>query len=155
MGAPGHGVYNKGPMPSSVPPQLQTLPFQSSGSPPPQQPYGQQQVPASPYSPGPAGQLLPLQPVFGVSLEELFERDNSAVPMVVYQCIQAVDLFGLEVEGIYRLSGTASHITKLKGMFDNGKHAPESLEINEQNSNLLSQMHQDWTSATQRTSSMM
>lgn len=41
--------------------------------------------------------------------------------MVVYQCIQAVDLFGLEVEGIYRLSGTASHITKLKAMFDNGK----------------------------------
>lgn len=39
--------------------------------------------------------------------------------MVVYQCIQAVDLFGLEVEGIYRLSGTASHITKLKAMFDN------------------------------------
>jgi hypothetical protein len=59
--------------------------------------------------------------VFGLSLEELFERDNSAVPMVVYQCIQAVDLFGLEVEGIYRLSGTASHITKLKAMFDNGK----------------------------------
>jgi hypothetical protein len=65
--------------------------------------------------------LPPLRPVFGLSLEQLFERDQSAVPMVVYQCIQAVDLFGLEVEGIYRLSGTASHITKIKAMFDNGK----------------------------------
>jgi hypothetical protein len=66
-------------------------------------------------------QLPPAKPVFGVSLEELFERDGSAVPMVVYQCILAVDTFGLEVEGIYRLSGTASHVNKLKAIFDNGK----------------------------------
>ncbi|KAL3955048.1 hypothetical protein ACCO45_010611 [Purpureocillium lilacinum] len=38
--------------------------------------------------------------------------------MVVYQCIQAVDLFGLGVEGIYRQSGSLNHINKLKGMFD-------------------------------------
>ena len=60
------------------------------------------------------------RPVFGVSLEELFQRDGSAVPAPVYQCLQAVDLFGLEVEGIYRLSGTASHVTKIKEMFDSG-----------------------------------
>ncbi len=41
--------------------------------------------------------------------------------MVVYQCIQAVDLFGLEVEGIYRLSGTTSHVTRIRAMFDNGE----------------------------------
>lgn len=62
----------------------------------------------------------PLRPVFGQSLEYLFNRDGSAVPIVVYQCLQAVDLFGLEVEGIYRLSGTASHISKLRSIFDNG-----------------------------------
>ncbi|MCJ1396274.1 hypothetical protein MMC18_009163 [Xylographa bjoerkii] len=64
-------------------------------------------------------EMPPLRPVFGVSLEDLFNRDGSAVPMVVYQCLQAVDLFGLEVEGIYRLSGTASHIGKLRSVFDN------------------------------------
>lgn len=64
--------------------------------------------------------LPPLKPVFGLSLEDLFERDGSAVPMVVCQCIQAVDLFGLEVEGIYRLSGTASQVSKIKSLFDNG-----------------------------------
>ncbi|KFY48785.1 hypothetical protein V495_01033, partial [Pseudogymnoascus sp. VKM F-4514 (FW-929)] len=34
-------------------------------------------------------------------------------------CIQAVDLFGLEVEGIYRVSGTAAHVNKIKAIFNN------------------------------------
>lgn len=66
-------------------------------------------------------ELPPTRPVFGISLEDLFVRDNSAVPMIVSQCIQAVDLFGLDVEGIYRLSGTASHISNLRAVFDNGQ----------------------------------
>lgn len=64
----------------------------------------------------------PSRPVFGVSLDELFSRDQSAVPMVVYQCMQAVDLFGLDVEGIYRMSGTASHVNTLRDAFN--QHAP-------------------------------
>ena len=66
-------------------------------------------------------ELAPLKPVFGVSLEDLLKRDGSAIPLVVCQCLQAVDLFGLEVEGIYRLSGSAAHVTKLRTLFDNGK----------------------------------
>ncbi|GAB7353488.1 hypothetical protein MBLNU459_g3939t1 [Dothideomycetes sp. NU459] len=69
-------------------------------------------------SPAPANLPPPLKPVFGVGLEELFRRDGTAVPMVVYQCMQAVDLFGLDVEGIYRLSGTASHVQQIKALFD-------------------------------------
>jgi hypothetical protein len=42
--------------------------------------------------------------------------------MVVYQCIQAVDLFGLEVEGIYRIPGTSSHIQQMKALFDSGMY---------------------------------
>ncbi|KAF2625946.1 RhoGAP-domain-containing protein [Macroventuria anomochaeta] len=60
----------------------------------------------------------PVNPVFGITLEDLFHRDGSPVPMVVYQCIQAVDLFGLEVEGIYRIPGTSSHIQQMKALFD-------------------------------------
>ncbi|EMR81666.1 putative rho gtpase activator protein [Botrytis cinerea BcDW1] len=118
------------------PPQISTLPFQ----PQPQNETPIQQTPQNPTThapvshgpssaplfgagsapaPGNSTHLAPLKPVFGLSLEELFDRDGSAVPMIVYQCIQAVDLFGLEVEGIYRLSGTASHIMKIKAMFDN------------------------------------
>lgn len=134
----GHNSY--GSIGSSGPPQLNALPFEKSQSPPPQ--FQQQQQP-SPYSQPPPqhsqqqqpsqysqppppvanNQHLPppLKPVFGLTLEQLFDRDGSAVPMVVTQCIQAVDTYGLDQEGIYRLSGTASHITKLKAMFDNGK----------------------------------
>ena len=63
----------------------------------------------------------PSRPVFGVSLDDLLRRDGSAIPLVVYQCLQAVDLFGLDVEGIYRLSGSAVHVAKLRAIFDNGE----------------------------------
>ncbi|KAI7314543.1 RhoGAP-domain-containing protein [Hortaea werneckii] len=72
---------------------------------------------AASVSPGP--NLPPLRPVFGVSLDDLFHRDQSAVPMLVIQCILAVDHFGLEIEGIYRLSGTSSLVSKLRAQFDN------------------------------------
>lgn len=139
---------------SSGPPQLQTLPFQTStplsqsfqqsASPVQQSPVKQQQPPqpyasqqsSQPYGghqPRPSatdpGNLPPLKPVFGLTLDQLFDRDGSAVPMVVYQCIQAVDLYGLEVEGIYRVSGTGSHVNKIKAMFDNGKPASPSQPI--------------------------
>lgn len=142
---PGH-TYNS---PSGGPPQLSSLPFQNSSplltsfpvpgqsQPPTQQFASQAQKPPQQQQPPPlqapqqqaprmaamaaSGNLPPVKPVFGMTLDQLFERDGSAVPMIVYQCIQAVDLYGLEVEGIYRLSGTASHVTKIRAMFDNGK----------------------------------
>lgn len=114
MGAAGRNgpppQYSTGSLGSSGPPQLSNLPFQ------PSQGYmGERSLPQNTSS------LPPLKPVFGLTLEQLFERDGSAVPMIVYQCIQAIDLFGLEVEGIYRLSGTSSHINKIKATFDNGR----------------------------------
>jgi hypothetical protein len=62
-----------------------------------------------------------MRPVFGVSLESLLTRDNCVVPIVVSQCIRAVDLYGLHVEGIYRLSGEKKHVERIKQIFDNGK----------------------------------
>lgn len=100
------------------PPQL---PQQFSSAPPPQ-PLHQNHNKAAH-----SADLPPLKPVFGMSLDELFVRDGSAVPLIVYQCLQAVDLFGLEVEGIYRLSGTASHVMRIKAMFDNGMLRPFSV----------------------------
>ncbi|KAK2753742.1 hypothetical protein FQN55_000105 [Onygenales sp. PD_40] len=81
----------------------------------------QPQAPQPPYPVTKNGyntDLPPLKPVFGVSLEELFRRDGTAIPLIVYQCIQGIELFGLNVEGIYRLSGNANHIAQLKAMFD-------------------------------------
>lgn len=65
--------------------------------------------------------LPPLKPVFGVSLDELFRRDGSAVPLLVFLCIQAVDNFGLNTEGIYRIPGSTPAVTQLKSEFDHGK----------------------------------
>lgn len=65
--------------------------------------------------------LPPTRPVFGQHLEVLFQRDEVAVPMIVQQCTIAVDLFGSQVEGIYRVSGSAPHIAALKELFDHGR----------------------------------
>ncbi|OBT73735.1 hypothetical protein VF21_07145 [Pseudogymnoascus sp. 05NY08] len=145
-GRMGNGQPAAAPAYSSAggPPQLQTLPFQTpapqthplqqntpthqQGPPQHQQQHQQQQQygqqpPQHQQQRGPAAMdpsnLPPLKPVFGMNLEQLFQRDGSPIPMVVYQCIQAVDLFGLEVEGIYRVSGTAAHINKIKAVFNN------------------------------------
>ncbi|KAI5464185.1 hypothetical protein BGZ63DRAFT_351526 [Mariannaea sp. PMI_226] len=127
-----YGNEGSGSFSSSGPPQLGALPFQPSGplgpgpaqapqelagstapaatsrSPPP---YGNAGIP-------PPGSNGPSKPVFGLPLSRLYERDGLAVPMVVYQCIQAVDMYGLNLEGIYRQSGSMAHIQKLKNMFD-------------------------------------
>ncbi|KAL8810596.1 MAG: hypothetical protein Q9223_002655 [Gallowayella weberi] len=109
-------------------PHQQTLPPSGGAAGPPQLPQPQlaptlqSQHPTSAAVVSPElthSELPPLRPVFGVSLEDLLNRDGSAIPLVVYQCLQAVDLFGLDVEGIYRLSGSAMHLSKLRAIFDN------------------------------------
>lgn len=116
-------------------PQILQIPFPTSQARPPTPPERPRERPSqytqasnsspSSYSQTPSAaqvsRLSPLKPVFGLSLEHLYERDKSAVPMIVYQCIQAVDLFGLEIDGIYRLPGTFSRTAQIKAMFDNGK----------------------------------
>lgn len=115
-------------------PQNQTY-ASSFGSSAPQLPPAQASTSLYSTPPAPIGALqnnssntsLPaLKPVFGVSLDDLLKRDGSAIPLVVYQCIQAIDLYGLDVEGIYRVSGSAMHISKLKAQFDHGRKAQKA-----------------------------
>ena len=112
-------------------PQDQSFPSMSTGD-PTQLPPAQTATPLYSQPPTPIGMgvlqnnnsntsLPALRPVFCLSLEDLLKRDGSAIPLVVYQCIQAVDLYGLEVEGIYRLSGSSAHVSKLRSIFDNGR----------------------------------
>ncbi|KAI5867596.1 RhoGAP-domain-containing protein [Durotheca rogersii] len=121
---------------ASGPPQLGALPFQTRGQSPQRQPgplnfqsTAHEDSPVRPASPGaasgPKSELASSRgPVFGVSLDRLYENSKGPVPMVVYQCIQAVDLYGLTVEGIYRLSGSTAHVNKLKHLFDTNEDAP-------------------------------
>lgn len=71
--------------------------------------------------------LPPNNPVFGMHLDDLFRRDGSAVPAIVFQCIQAVDNFGLHTEGIYRISGPTPTVMQLKSEFDHGKSTNQIL----------------------------
>ncbi|KAG5944024.1 hypothetical protein E4U53_006961 [Claviceps sorghi] len=138
--APRHGGDMMGP---PGPPQLGVLSFQGSqpspqsSNPPPgvtPQISGEQEFhntgPLSGVDDANAAVRSGAEPtqlddvVFGKSLKFLFERDGLAVPMVVYQCIQAVDLFGLGVEGIYRQSGSLNHVNKLREMFDKDSSDP-------------------------------
>jgi hypothetical protein len=78
--------------------------------------------PLSPRRPGSRGGYAAARPIFGVHLQEIFAREQSPVPVVVFQCILAVDLFGLENEGIYRVSGNAREVAQLKAQFDSEAH---------------------------------
>ena len=110
-------------MTSHSPSQMPSQQYSQAPQIPPQFPPSMpQQGTPSPRNGSPfTSELPPLKPVFGVSLDDLFKRDGSAVPIIVYQCIQAIDLFGLEVHGIYRNSGSTSQIARIKAMVDHGK----------------------------------
>ncbi|KAI3654269.1 hypothetical protein MP228_000988 [Amoeboaphelidium protococcarum] len=56
---------------------------------------------------------------FGVDLEYLVERDGVDVPVVLEQCFQAVESYGLNASGLYRLNPSATKLQKLKRQFDN------------------------------------
>jgi hypothetical protein len=134
------------------PPQLGALPFQGGSSPihPPSHQFSPQETrspggmlgsslpPTSRGSPQ-AVSAGPTKPAFGIPLNRLYERDGMAVPLIVQQCIQAVETYGLDLEGIYRQSGSLAHIQKLKGMFDTGECLQSPLGLRQTN---LAQMPQ-------------
>lgn len=59
-----------------------------------------------------------LRPIFGVDLATQMGRDNVDVPGILVKCAAAVEAFGKENIGIYRLSGTTSKVQRLKAKFD-------------------------------------
>ncbi|XP_011375406.1 rho GTPase-activating protein 27 [Pteropus vampyrus] len=56
--------------------------------------------------------------VFGCALAELCERERSPVPRFVQQCIRAVEARGLDIDGLYRISGNLATIQKLRYKVD-------------------------------------
>ncbi|MEE6467084.1 hypothetical protein FKM82_007138 [Ascaphus truei] len=53
-------------------------------------------------------------PVFGSSLASLCQRENTTVPKFVKLCIDHVEEHGLDVDGLYRVSGNLAVIQKLR-----------------------------------------
>ncbi|KAG2460900.1 RHG27 protein, partial [Polypterus senegalus] len=65
--------------------------------------------------------------VFGCHLNTLCERENSTVPSFVKKCIEAVEKRGLDIDGIYRVSGNLAVIQKLRYKVDH----EENLDLND------------------------
>lgn len=53
-------------------------------------------------------------PVFGSSLASLCQRENTTVPTFVKMCIDHIEEQGLDVDGLYRVSGNLAVIQKLR-----------------------------------------
>ncbi|XP_053424035.1 rho GTPase-activating protein 27 isoform X2 [Nycticebus coucang] len=56
--------------------------------------------------------------VFGCALAALCERERSRVPRFVQQCIRTVEARGLDIDGLYRISGNLATIQKLRYKVD-------------------------------------
>ncbi|KAM6957818.1 rho GTPase-activating protein 27 [Aplochiton taeniatus] len=56
--------------------------------------------------------------VFGCHLDTLCHRENSTIPKFLEKCIRAVERRGLDVDGIYRVSGNLAVIQKLRHKAD-------------------------------------
>ncbi|WWC91012.1 uncharacterized protein L201_005952 [Kwoniella dendrophila CBS 6074] len=101
-----------------------SIPIQNNSSYPLQQQQQQQSQNQSNYDNGSSeGYIPPGIPAstgstFGVDLGEQLIRDSVEVPKVVEKCAQAIEAYGLESMGIYRLSGTTSRVQALKNALD-------------------------------------
>uniref|UniRef100_A0A674JVX6 Rho GTPase activating protein 27 n=1 Tax=Terrapene triunguis TaxID=2587831 RepID=A0A674JVX6_9SAUR len=60
--------------------------------------------------------------VFGCSLQALCEREHGTVPRFVQQCIQTVEHRGLDIDGLYRVSGNLATIQKLRYKVDHDEN---------------------------------
>ncbi|XP_032090477.1 rho GTPase-activating protein 27 [Thamnophis elegans] len=60
--------------------------------------------------------------VFGCALQVLCDREKSTVPNFVSQCITTVEKRGLDIDGLYRISGNLSTIQNLRFKVDHDEH---------------------------------
>ncbi|KAF8216480.1 RhoGAP-domain-containing protein [Mycena galopus ATCC 62051] len=58
------------------------------------------------------------RPTFGVDLADQMARDNVEVPPIMEKCCQAIEKYGIESQGIYRLSGTVTKVANLRQRLD-------------------------------------
>ncbi|KAG6873517.1 hypothetical protein C0995_014785 [Termitomyces sp. Mi166 len=64
------------------------------------------------------GVHVPARPTFGVDLAEQMVRDNVELPLILTKCCQAIEKYGTQTQGIYRISGMTSKVAKLRQKLD-------------------------------------
>lgn len=58
---------------------------------------------------------------FGVELGEQMDRDNVDIPKVLQKCVETIETYGMDSQGLYRLSGTTSRIQRLRAKMEKGQ----------------------------------
>ncbi|KAG0291427.1 hypothetical protein BGZ97_005880 [Linnemannia gamsii] len=58
------------------------------------------------------------KPIFGCDLAEQLIRDEADLPEIVVKCTEAIERFGMDIKGIYRVSGITSATNRLRSAFD-------------------------------------
>ena len=71
--------------------------------------------------------LLHFHPVYSVDLTVGLRKEGTKIPQVVRDCVHAVEHAGMEVQGIYRVSGARDDIYTIKADFDSGTELQKSL----------------------------
>ena len=71
--------------------------------------------------------IVHVDSVFGCELHKLCEREGTNVPKFLVKFMEHIEQNGLEVVGIYRLSGNAASVTKLRYLVEQGKMWPSLL----------------------------
>lgn len=56
-------------------------------------------------------------------------RDNADVPPIMVKCCTAIEKYGIQLQGIYRLSGTTSKVQKLREQLDRGQSLSSFYEL--------------------------
>lgn len=65
--------------------------------------------------------------LFGVKIQQVCKKEKTSVPFIITSCIREVEKRGMNEIGIYRVSGSASDVQKLKKSFETNVYEAEQL----------------------------
>uniref|UniRef100_A0A2M4B8T9 Putative rac gtpase-activating protein bcr/abr n=1 Tax=Anopheles marajoara TaxID=58244 RepID=A0A2M4B8T9_9DIPT len=65
--------------------------------------------------------------LFGAKLQSVIKREKRDIPFIVSACVREVERRGMAEVGIYRVSGSASDVAKLKKSFETNAYEAEQL----------------------------
>jgi hypothetical protein len=70
------------------------------------------------------------EPVFGSTLVEISQRERLTVPKFVRTVTEVIEAKGLDVDGLYRVSGNLSSIQKIRCQVDQGISTDTCVALN-------------------------
>ncbi|XP_013778995.1 active breakpoint cluster region-related protein-like [Limulus polyphemus] len=65
--------------------------------------------------------------MFGVKIQQVCKKEKNTIPFIITSCVREVEKRGMNEVGIYRVSGSASDVQKLKKTFETNLYEAEQL----------------------------